>query len=88
MIALLDTTGSAGVDEARRQGASAPAARRFVEAAFASASDSIGYVPDEQSLRAVGVDLEGVRARAEREFGAGSVPMRVGAQNLLFRSKS
>lgn len=34
------------------------------------------YVPDEQSLAAVGVDLATVRAQAEAEFGEGAVPMK------------
>lgn len=34
------------------------------------------YVPDEESLAAVGIDLAAIRAKAEAEFGEGALPMK------------
>jgi len=79
VIALLGDVDSPGVAEARRQGATAEDACRRADEAFQQSDAPPAFVTDEEALAAIGVDLPSVRARAEEEFGQGSVPMRVGA---------
>ena len=87
LIALLDRATSPGVAEVRRQGLVAGVVRRTAVEVFEATENAAPYVPDEESLAAVGVDLREVRKRVEAEFGAGSMPMRMGAPPFTPRAK-
>ncbi|HUR01789.1 MAG TPA: Clp protease N-terminal domain-containing protein [Nonomuraea sp.] len=86
LISLLTDGSGAKVVEARRQGASAERARDAARQAFAAVESPNRYVSDEEALAAVGVDLGAVRRAAEGEFGAGAIPMRVGAPPFTARA--
>lgn len=71
-------------DERSRRGAELRAKvaidelRRAVHAVFV-ANDWVPFVSDDEALSSIGIDLAAVRYEVEQEFGAGSLPLRVGA---------
>lgn len=87
LVALLSSPETPAVEEAVRQGATPDGARRHATLAFEATDNVARFVSDEEALAAVGVDLGEVRRRAEVAFGAGAVPMRVGAPPFTARVK-
>lgn len=83
LVIVLSETGRAA-DNLRAQGIAPDDLRRNLREIF-DANRWNRYVPDEELLATVGVDLDTVRATAEAEFGDGALPMRRGAPGFTRR---
>lgn len=84
LVIAVAATGGRGGEAIRAQGTSSETLRAELIVLF-EASTWNRYVPDEDALSAVGVDVAEVRARAEAEFGPDALPMRVGNPALTRR---
>lgn len=61
--------------------------RRAVHEVFV-ANDWVAFVSDDKALASIGIYLAAVRSEVEQEFGAGSLPLRVGAPAFTARVAS
>ena len=64
-----------GADTLKVQGVTLDALRAELRRLFEE-TEWTRYVPDEESLAAIGVDLDAIRSKAEAEFGEGVLPMK------------
>jgi ATP-dependent Clp protease ATP-binding subunit ClpA len=83
VVALAEAPGRVS-SELATQGIAVEAVRDAVREIF-NEHDWTRYVPDEEALATVGIDLASVTAAAEAEFGAGAIDVRRGNPGLTAR---
>ena len=87
LIALLVLGTGTGVERLTAAGISADDARNLARGAFEATGRANPYIPDDEVLASVGVDLDAVRRRTEAAFGSGALPGRVGSPPFTARAR-
>ena len=87
LAALLQGARSRAVEELRTREMTAKSARPAARRAFEETDQPMTYIPPEDALATVGIDLVEARRRTEEQFGPGSLSMRVGAPAFTPKAK-